>query len=75
MRVPIDEITAMPEAAYIALLVNLGKASGAKTGELIFNDHEKQSIAEKVCGALNEAISGGSFAVSEKTAACAAVIF
>ncbi len=43
----IDEITAMPEAAYIALLVNLSKASGAKTGELIFNDHEKQSIAEK----------------------------
>lgn len=63
----IDEITAMPEAAYIDLLVNLGKASGTKTGELIFNDREKQSIAEKVCGALNEAISGGSFAVSEKT--------
>ena len=59
----IDEITAMPEAAYIDLLVNLGKASGTKTGELIFNDREKQSIAEKVCGALNEAISGGSFAV------------
>ena len=63
----IDEITAMPEAAYIDLLVNLGKASGTKKGELIFNDREKQSIAEKVCGALNEAISGGSFAVSEKT--------
>ena len=63
----IDEITALPEAAYIDLLVNLGKASGTKTGELIFNDREKQSIAEKVCGALNEAISGGSFAVSEKT--------
>ena len=41
----IDEITALPEATYIDLLVNLGKASGTKTGELIFNDREKQSIA------------------------------
>ena len=29
----IDEITAMPEAAYIDLLVNLGKASGTKKGD------------------------------------------
>ncbi len=61
----VTEITVMPEAEYIALLVNLGKASGAKEGLLTFNEQE-QRIAEQVCRALNETVECGNFAVSEK---------
>ena len=61
----VTEITAMPENDYITLLVNLGKASGAKEGLLTFNEKE-QRIAEQVCRALNETVECGNFAVSEK---------
>ena len=61
----VTEITAMPEKDYITLLVNLGKASGAKEGLLTFNEKE-QRIAEQVCRALNETVENGHFAVSEK---------
>lgn len=63
----IDEITDMPKAAYIELLVHLGKISGVKAGVLIFNERDKQSVAAEVCRALNEAVDCGSFIVSEKT--------
>lgn len=59
----IDEITDMPKAAYIELLLHLGKTSGVKAGVLIFNERDKQSVAAEVCHALN----CGSFIVSEKT--------
>ena len=61
----VTEITAMPENDYINLLVNLGKASGAKEGLLTFNEQE-QRVAQQVCRALNETVENGHFAVSEK---------
>ena len=61
----VTEITAMPENDYITLLVELGKASGAKEGLLTFNEKE-QRIAQQVCRALNETVEYGNFAVSEK---------
>ena len=61
----VAEITAMPENDYITLLVELGKASGAKEGLLTFNEKE-QRIAQQVCRALNETVEYGNFAVSEK---------
>ncbi len=61
----VAEITVMPENDYITLLVELGKASGAKEGLLTFNEKE-QRIAQQVCRALNETVEYGNFAVSEK---------
>ena len=57
----------MNEADYTDLLTALGKNSGLTAGQLIFNEKERATIGQKVVDALNAAIPGGSFALSEET--------
>ena len=63
----VDEIITMNEADYTDLLTALGKSSGLKAGQLIFNEKERAAIGQKVVDALNAAVEGGSFALSEET--------
>ena len=63
----VDEIITMNEADYTELLTALGKSSGLKAGQLIFNEKERAAIGQKVVDGLNAAIPGGSFALSEET--------
>ena len=63
----VDEIITMNEEDYTELLTALGKSSGMKAGQLIFNEKERAAIGQKVVDALNAAVEGGSFALSEET--------
>ena len=63
----VDEIITMNEEDYTELLTALGKSSGMKAGQLIFNEKERAAIGQKVVDGLNAAIPGGSFALSEET--------
>ena len=63
----VDEIISMDEADYTDLLTALGKSSGLTAGQLIFNEKERAAIGQKVVDALNAAVTGGSFALSEET--------
>ena len=63
----VDEIISMDEADYTDLLTALGKSSGLTAGQLIFNEKERAAIGQKVVDALNAAVEGGSFALSEET--------
>lgn len=63
----VDEIISMNEADYTELLTALGKSSGMTAGQLIFNEKERAAIGQKVVDALNAAVTGGSFALSEET--------
>ena len=63
----VDEIISVDEADYTDLLTALGKNSGLTAGQLIFNEKERAAIGQKVVDALNAAIPGGSFALSEET--------
>ena len=60
-------ITQMPEAAYLDLLVALGKQTGLAAGKLIFNAKERQTIGAKVVDALNAQTEGGKFVLAEET--------
>ena len=62
-----DYILNMEEAQYVEFLVNLGKASGLTEGVLIFNEKERESIGRKVVDALNAAIDGSKFELSDET--------
>ena len=63
----VEAITKLDRNEYISLLVNMGKNSGSKTGLLIFNDKERQTIGAEVTAALNEAVDGGRYGLSEET--------
>ena len=63
----VDEIITMNEADYTDLLTALGKSSGLKAGQLIFNEKERAAIGQKVVDALNAAVTGGKFALSGET--------
>lgn len=63
----VDAITQMDKKEYISLLVNMGKNSGSKTGLLIFNEKERKTIGAEVTAALNAAVEGGEYGLSEET--------
>lgn len=63
----IEQIIAMDEAAYLELLVNLGKSTGLKEGQLIFNKKEKETIGAKVAAMLSQQVDGGNFSLAEET--------
>ena len=63
----VEDIISMDEKKYIDLLTELGKSSGMTKGQLIFNEKEKESIGAKVVLALNGAVAGGDFSLSEET--------
>ena len=60
----------LPEAEYMDFLVNLGKATGEKSGVLIFNEKDKAAVGEKVCAELSKAVDG-QFTLAEETRAIA----
>lgn len=63
----VAHIVSMDEDKYIEFLAAAGKSSGITEGSLIFNDKDKASIGQKVADALNKAVPGGNFSVSEET--------
>lgn len=65
----IDAIITMDEAAYLELLVNLGRNTGLKEGQLIFNEKEKAAIGEKAVRMLSEQVEDGNFSLAEETRA------
>lgn len=62
-----DYIISMNEDEYVGFLVELGKASGFTEGTLMFNQKERETVGAKVTAALNEAVSGGKFILSDET--------
>lgn len=57
----------MEESRYVDFLAAAGKASGFTEGTLIFNEKEKETIGAKVAAALEKAVPGGKFQVSQET--------
>ncbi len=63
----IESLLSMEEGKYIDFLANLGKSSGFKEGNLIFNEKERDAIGEKVVAKLQADVTGGQFKLSQET--------
>lgn len=61
----INEIYNMEEEKYINLLVNILFDIGVRSGEVIFNKKDSETVGEKVVALANE--KGNDFRLSEKT--------
>ena len=62
-----DYILNMEETQYVEFLTNLGKASQMTEGVLIFNEKERETIGAKVVAALEAAVPGSKFELSDET--------
>lgn len=62
-----DYILNMEETQYVEFLTNLGKASQMTEGVLIFNEKERETIGAKVVAALEAAVPGSKFDLSDET--------
>lgn len=62
-----DYILNMEETQYVEFLANLGKASQMTEGVLIFNEKERETIGAKVVAALEAAVPGSKFELSDET--------
>lgn len=63
----IESLLSMEEGKYIDFLANLGKSSGFKEGNLIFNEKERDAIGEKVVAKLQADVTGVQFKLSQET--------
>ena len=57
----------MEEDQYVDFLINLGKQTGEKQGQLIFNKKDKETVGEKVCQKLNETSEDAKFELADET--------
>jgi len=62
-----DALVSMDEEDYVQFLVGLGKVAGEREGQLIFNAKDKESIGQKVCEKLTDAVEGGKFELADET--------
>ncbi len=63
----VDALASMEEEAYVEFMVGLGKATGETAGQLILNSKDRETVGEKVCQKLNEAVEGGKFVLADET--------
>ena len=64
----VDELVALPEAQYIALLAKLAvKASVTHDEEIVLNARDKKAVGEKLVKAANEKLGGGQLRLAKDT--------
>ena len=63
----VDALASMEEDQYVDFLINLGKQTGEKQGQLIFNKKDKETVGEKVCQKLNETSEDAKFELADET--------
>ena len=63
----VDALASMDEDQYVDFLINLGKQTGEKQGQLIFNKKDKETVGEKVCQKLNETSEDAKFELADET--------
>ena len=60
-------LASLDEEEYVQFMVALGKATGEKSGQLIFNPKDRETVGQKVCDKLAEAIKDGKFVLADET--------
>jgi len=64
----VDQLVALPEAQYIALLAKLAvKASVTGDEEIVLNARDKKAVGEKLVKAANEKLGGGQLRLAKDT--------
>ena len=63
----VDALASMEEDQYVDFLINLGKQTGEKQGQLICNKKDKETVGEKVCQKLNETSEDAKFELADET--------
>lgn len=64
----VDDLVALPEAQYIALLAKLAvKASVTGDEEIVLNARDKKAVGEKLVKAANEKLGGGQLRLAKDT--------
>ena len=64
----VDQLVALPEAQYVALLTKLAvKASVTHDEEIVLNARDRAAVGEKVVAAANEKLGGGKLTLSDET--------
>jgi len=64
----VDQLVALPEAQYIALLAKLAvKASVTGDEEIVLNARDRKAVGEKLVKAANEKLGGGKLRLAKET--------
>ena len=64
----VDQLVALPEAQYVALLTKLAvKASVTHDEEIVLNARDKKAVGEKLVKAANEKLGGGRLRLARET--------
>ena len=63
----LDQLCALPDEKYVALLAKLAAAVATGREQMIFSQKDRTRVGKAVVKAVNEALPGGSLTLSEQT--------
>jgi len=63
----VDELADMKQEDYISLLVDEVKKTGIKTGEILLNEKDRETIGKKLIGDVNKSVKDSELRLSDQT--------